>query len=91
MSKAQQIVYGTTDAETPLNQDTQILESAMTKEPRCGLKAKLFTAGVVTLALTLGGLGYYYGTKPKIVTAAKPNYTYKRVTRINSTFSANNN
>jgi hypothetical protein len=88
MSKAQQVVYGTADYEASLNTQHQELASSNTKEPRCSFKAKLFTAGVATLALTLGGLGYYYGTKPKVAAATKPNYSYKRVAFTNSTTSA---
>ena len=64
MTTAERIVYGTVDAEraTPLNSNSEFNQAENKKEPRCGLKARLVTAGILAVAVTLGCLVYYFGT-----------------------------
>jgi len=63
MTSAESIVYGSHDVESSA-QYNQIAQQPK-KEPRCGTKAKVIAAGLTLVALTLGGLGYYYGTRSK--------------------------
>ena len=86
MKQADRIVYGTNDVENsaPLNYSQE--QSPSRKVPRCSTKAKLITAGITLVALTMGGLGYYYGTKAK--DQLKPSYTYKRFVNQNQTNSS---
>ena len=87
MTSAERIVYGTADAEAPLNlHSSEFNFSTDKKEPRCGLKAKLIAGGLTVVALTLGGLGYYYGSKAKY--EKMPSYTYKRFLKQNQTITS---
>ena len=86
MTSAEKIVYATNDVEnSTLLKSSEFNESTVKKAPRCSLKAKIVTAGLTLVALTLGGLGYYYGTKDKQV--SRPSYTYKRFVNQNKTIA----
>ena len=85
MTSAENIVYGTHDVESSasFNQSLQMISNK--KEARCGTKAKIIAAGLTLVALTLGGLGYYYSSRAKANDNVMPNYTYKRFVNQNQT------
>ena len=71
--------YKATDDETKaqLDQQTLAADSSKTKESRCTTRTKLFSVGLLAIAVAAGSLGYYFGFYKKAV--AKPKFTYKRV------------
>jgi len=85
MTSAESIVYGSHDVESSAQYNQFAQQPSNKKEPRCGTKAKFIAAGLTLVALTLGGLGYYYGTRSKKIDSTKPNYTYKRFVNQNQT------
>jgi hypothetical protein len=71
--------YDGVDAETtaPINWQTQVVDSNKTNGSRCSIRTKLFSVGLLAVAVAAGSMGYYFGIYKK--DSVKPKYTYKRV------------